>query len=69
MKFKSGILLHLSRILIENHQFFYFQCIKRLYEKTSDDIASNYKMTLCWGFLYGKNKYANSFFFDISSEK
>jgi hypothetical protein len=35
----------------------------RLHEFTSDDITSNYKMTFRRGFLYGKNKYVNSFFF------
>jgi hypothetical protein len=35
---------------------------KRLYAFTSYDITSNYKMTLRRGFLYGKNKYVNSFF-------
>jgi hypothetical protein len=36
---------------------------KRLHKFTSDDITTNYKITLRRGFLCGKNKYVYSFIF------
>jgi hypothetical protein len=40
----------------------------QLHKFTSDDNTSNYKMTLRRGFLYGKNKYVNSFFLTYHRE-